>query len=166
MNTSTFLYIAFTAIAGLTFIACTDDDNDQDTLLPSIDLSSVEAFPHNCDTLYLGETTNLRFVVSDNAGLGSLGLSIHHNFDHHSHSTEIEECAEQPEKTPVNPLALIIEIPLPVGQKEYKVNYPLFLTVSDAGGNLDTGTYHMYLNLTDITGWTTQRGISIKVLSR
>lgn len=164
MNKKTFLYVSFIAITGLFLFACTDDDKD--TLPPAIDISAADAFPHNCDTLYLGETANLRFVVSDNAGLGSFSLQIHHNFNHHSHSTEVTECALQPEKAPVNPLVIIREIPVPEGQKEFLVTYSLPLPTEEAGQAIDTGDYHIYLNLTDITGWTTQRGISIKVLKR
>lgn len=147
----------------LTLLSC-EKNNEKDTLHPTIDLTLADAYPTNCDTLYLGDTAQIKFLVSDNAGIGSLSISIHHNFDHHSHSTELTECALQPRKAPVNPLVIIEEIPIPEGQKEYTVNYPL--PMPDVENAIDTGDYHVYLSLTDITGWTTQRGVSIKVLRK
>jgi len=86
--------------------AC-NKENDIDKEKPVIDLSGPDAFPQNCDTIYFGESFNFNVLFSDNVELGSFSIDIHHNFDHHSHSTEVTECQLDSKKDSVNPLVLI-----------------------------------------------------------
>lgn len=146
-----------------------DKDNEIDKERPKIDLSAFDAFPVNCDTLYLGETFNLKMLFKDNAELGSYkaySIDIHNNFDHHSHSTEPTQCSFDTVKTPVNPLAFIMDYDIPEGLTEYQADIPISLANGDNNGQFDEGDYHLYVSLTDKEGWSTQKGLSIKILRR
>jgi hypothetical protein len=103
----------------LLFISC-EKDEEADTVKPGIDLSIQDAFPVNCDTLYFGESFELKMLFSDNAELGSYSIEIHHNFDHHSHSTEVTECSLDPIKDPINPFTFIEDYNIPAGSLKTK----------------------------------------------
>src|SRR5690606_19363291 len=99
MNNNTitkFLLIAFT------FLGCSKDNETVDTEYPVIDITSEDAFPVQCSTIERGETFTFRASFTDNVALGSYSLDIHHNFDQHTHSTEVDECDLEPVKKPVN----------------------------------------------------------------
>lgn len=151
-------------IALLFVAACTPVEIDEEK--PVIDLTVEGVFPVNCDTLYLGETFTWRTRFTDNAQLGSYSLEIHQNFDHHAHSTELGACELDPVKDPVNPFHTIMEFGIPAGTTEYTVNNEIHLPLSDADGTFDEGDYHFFISLTDREGWSTQKGLSIKVLRR
>ena len=160
------LSLLFFAIAfGLFLFSCSDDD-DTDQIKPDIDLSISGAFPTNCDTLYFGETFTMRMRLADNLELGSMSIDIHNNFDHHSHTTEVTECSMAPIKTPVNPFVLIQDISIPEGQTDYLLNQQISIPNADGNGNFDEGDYHLFISLTDQSGWSTQKGLSIKILRR
>ncbi len=153
------------AVFILFFVACSDD-NEVDQEKPVINISFVEAFPIQCDTLFFGESFVLKMKFSDNQELGAFSIDIHHNFDHHSHSTEIGECSPHPDKVPVNPYLFINDYPIPEGLTEYDTN----LTISIPDGNgmelYEEGDYHFMIKLTDETGWETLKGLSIKMVRR
>lgn len=158
-----FKYLTF-IVALLTFLsAC---EKNIDTEKPVIDLSIVDAFPLNCDTMYFGETFELKVLFSDNAELGSYSIDIHNNFDHHSHSTEVTECTLGPVKNPVNPFVFIDDYQIPVGSTEYETNLTISIPTGDDNGDFDDGDYHFFISLTDKEGWSTQKGLSIKILHR
>ena len=143
--------------------SCKEDDIDKEK--PVIDLSIQYAFPVNCDTLYFGESFTLRLRFTDNAALGSYSIDIHNNFDHHSHSTEVEECNMDPVKEPVNPYVFIQDYDIPAGLSEYVTD--LTITVpSECCGLYDAGDYHFFISLTDAEGWSTQKGLSVKMVRR
>lgn len=144
--------------------ACTKEEVDNEK--PIIDLGFNGAFPNNCDTLYLGEAFDLRAKFSDNKALGNYSIDIHNNFDHHSHSTEPGECVDGPDQTPVNPYVFIEDYVLPENQTSYDLVQPFELPESTPDNPIDTGDYHFYIRLTDQSGWSTQAGISIKILTR
>jgi hypothetical protein len=146
--------------------SCSDDDDDVDKQNPVIDLSSSNAFPNNCDTLYFGESFDFKVFLSDNEALGSYSIDIHNNFDHHSHSTEVEECNLDDKKEPVNPYLFIQEFSIPESPKEYETNRPIEIPDGDGKGAFDEGDYHFFISVTDKTGWTAQKGLSIKILRR
>ena len=124
------LIIVFVALIAL-FHSCKKDKKEIDKEKPTIDLAIPDAFPVNCDTLYFGEAFQLKALFSDNAGLGSYSIDIHHNFDHHSHSTEVTECNTDPVKAPVNPFTFIRDYAIPANLKEYTTN----LSISIPSGN-------------------------------
>ena len=158
------LIILVTALSAGLFISCGDEDPDQEK--PVIDLTLEDAFPVNCDTLYFGDTFELKMRFSDNRELGSYSIDIHHNFDHHSHSTEVTECVLDSPKDPVNPFTLIEDYNIPEGLKEYETSQYITIPTGNNDGTYDEGDYHFFISLTDKEGWSAQKGLSIKILHR
>ncbi len=146
--------------------SCTNNTNEIDEQKPNIDLTIQDAFPLNCDTLFFGETFNLKMIFTDNVELGSFSIDIHNNFDHHSHSTEVTECSLDPIKIPVNPFLFINDFEIPLGSKEYQTNLEINIPPANSYGDFDEGDYHFFISLTDKSGWSTQKGLSIKILRR
>jgi len=153
--------LAITVLMLLGLAACTSAEIDDQK--PVIDLTMNGAFPLNCDTLYLGEPFTWKVRFSDNAELGSYSLEIHHNFDHHAHSTDVADCEPEPDKAPVNPFLLIRDFEIPKGSKEFVVELPISLPLSNGEGELDRGDYHFFISLTDHEGWSAQKGLSVKI---
>lgn len=145
--------------------AC-EKEAETDKDKPTIDLSHQDAFPVNCDTLYFGEPFVLKMVFADNAALGSYSIDIHNNFDHHSHSTEVEECHPDPVKTPVNPFTSIEDYPIPAGLTSYQTSLTINIPAGNGNGLYDEGDYHFFISLTDKEGWSAQKGLSVKMLHR
>lgn len=147
-----------TAFAVLT-TGCKKDDGDLiDTEYPSIDISASDAFPKQCSSMSRGQTIRFKARFNDNAHLGSYSLDIHHNFDHHSHSTEVNECSTEPVKIPVRPFVYIKSFDIPPRQKSYEA-----VTEIPIPTDIDPGDYHFLIRLTDKEGWQTIKGLSIKV---
>jgi len=153
----------------LAFIVSCDNSEEIDNKKPLIDLSIQDAFPTNCDTLYFGESFELKVVFTDNFELGSksaFSIDIHNNFDHHSHSTEVTACQMDPQKVPVNPFVFIESFDIPPGLSEYETNVSISIPANDENMPYDEGDYHFYISLTDNEGWSAQKGLSIKILHR
>lgn len=157
------LFLLIVSLIAL-FNSCKKDKEEIDDQKPNIDLNIQGAFPTNCDTLYFGETINLKTLFTDNVELGSFSIDIHNNFDHHSHSTEVIECSLDPIKTPVNPFLFIQDYEIPSGLKQYEANIGITIPSSNGNGEFDEGDYHFFISLTDKSGWSTQKGLSIKIL--
>lgn len=138
-------------------LSCSKEERDDEP--PEIIMSKAGHFPQNCDTLYPGESFTFRARFTDNVELGSYSIDIHHNFDHHSHSTEMSECHLDPKKTPDNPFLFIEQYDIPAGKKEYDANQVISIP-----GDVDYGDYHLMIRLTDKTGWQAFMGISIKIM--
>jgi hypothetical protein len=130
-----------------------------DTIYPEIDVSMANAFPKQCSTVKRGEKFTFIAQLSDNSQLGSVSVDIHHNFDHHSHSTEVSDCKSDPVKPAVKPFLFIQSFNLPAGQKSHQT--AIDITVP---GDVDPGDYHFLIRLTDKEGWQTLKGLSIKIL--
>lgn len=151
------------------FIYSCEKEDEIDKEKPVIDLSIPNAFPVNCDTLYFGESFNFKVLLSDNLELGSISafsIDIHNNFDNHSHSTEVTACNIDPVKEPVNPYLFIKSFDIPSGVSEYETNLEISIPSSDSNGDYDEGDYHFFISLTDKNGWSTQKGLSVKMLHR
>ncbi len=129
-----------------------------DTIYPEINTNLADAFPKQCSVLKRGEKFSFKALLSDNVQLGSLSVDIHHNFDHHTHSTELEECEMEPVKKAVKPFLLIRNIPIPSGLKSHQVNAEI-----EVPEDIDPGDYHFMIRLTDKEGWQTIKGLSIKI---
>jgi hypothetical protein len=157
MKRTTLLCLA--VIIPLLFTRCGKDKAEVDTIYPEIDLSVAGAFPQQCSSIKRGEAFTFKVRFSDNIELGSYSLDIHHNFDHHSHSTEVEECILAGKKTPVKPFLFIKDYPLTAGLQEHVATVDISVP-ADA----DAGDYHFMVRLTDKEGWQTMRGISIKII--
>ena len=154
-----FIYI----LSFILFSSC-EKSEEIDKQKPEIDLNISGAFPLNCDTLYFGETFVFKILFTDNAELGSFSIDIHHNFDHHSHSTEVSECNPDPIKSPVNPFVFIQDFSIPEGLKAYETNLSVTIPSGNSNGSFDKGDYHFFISLTDKEGWSAQKGLSIKII--
>jgi hypothetical protein len=152
------IFSLFTSL--LTYGGCKKDDWVDD-ILPTIDISADNAFPHNCDTLYLGETAQIVIKLNDNKELGSYSIDIHNNFDHHSHTTEVIACEDEADKIAVNPFLYIQSFSLPDGLTSYETNLAIQIP-ADA----DPGDYHFLVRVTDNEGWQALKGLSIKLVQR
>ncbi len=148
----------------LVFFSSCEKDIDKEK--PTIDLTIQDAFPVNCDTIFFGESFELKVLFADNVELGSYSIDIHHNFDHHSHSTEVTECSLDPKKDPAYPFLLIEDYAIPTGQNEYETNISISIPSGDGNELFDEGDYHFFISLTDKEGWSAQKGLSIKMLHR
>jgi hypothetical protein len=139
---------------------------ETDKQKPQISLSIQGAFPKNCDTIYFGETFNLKVLFSDNIELGTFSIDIHHNFDRHSHSTDVNSCVFEQVKLPINPFTLIRDFNIPSGLTSHQTNIPVEIPLGNKTGMFDQGDYHFFISLTDKEGWSDQKGLSIKMLHR
>ena len=138
--------------------SCKKETEEIDTTYPVIDVNAATAFPKQCSVIKRGEKFVFRAAFSDNVELGSSSIDIHHNFDHHSHSTEVNECNMEPVKSPVKPFLLIKTFNIPSGQKSYNINEEIIVPA-----DIVPGDYHFLIRLTDKAGWQSIKGISIKI---
>lgn len=143
----------------LVFTSCSSDKEEIDTEYPVIDVSASNAFPIQCSQVTRGQKITFRAKFTDNTALGSYSLDIHHNFDHHTHSTEVSNCTPEPIKKPVNPMLYINSVTIPQGQKSYEAVQEITIPT-----DVDPGDYHFLIRLTDKEGWGTIKGLSIKIL--
>ncbi|MBP6260691.1 MAG: DUF4625 domain-containing protein [Paludibacter sp.] len=139
--------------------SCGDLVKDEQT--PAIDITATDAFPKNCVTVYRGESFDFKIRLSDNMELGSFSVQMHHNFDHHTHSTSATQCDMDPVKNAVNPLLYIDEYPIPEKLTEYVARGTISIPA-----NVDTGDYHFTIRVTDAAGWQSFEGISVKIGDR
>lgn len=135
-----------------------NEDQATDTEYPVIDLSASDSSPKQCGTVKRGESFTFRAKLTDNVQLGSVSIDVHNNFDHHSHSTEVQACQMGAVKTPVKPFLLIRSYPIEVGLKTYDIAQSIAIPA-----DVDAGDYHFLIRLTDKEGWQTIKGLSIKI---
>ena len=158
-RTTTAKKIAALVLGFLVFTACSSDNDSVDTEYPVIDISASNTFPLQCSQMNRGQKITFRAAFSDNAALGSYSIDIHHNFDHHTHSTEVLDCETDPVKKPVKPMLYINSVTIPEGLKKYEAVQEI--TIPE---DIDPGDYHFMIRLTDKEGWQTIKGLSIKIL--
>jgi hypothetical protein len=153
-------YFIILAIVTLAFFAgCKKETEEVDTTYPEINISAADAFPKQCSSIKRGDKFIFKATLSDNNELGSSSIDIHNNFDHHTHSTEVNDCGLDPIKTPVNPFLLIKTYTIPSGLKTYTITQEVSVPA-----DVDPGDYHFLIRLTDKAGWQTIKGLSIKVI--
>lgn len=145
------------AIAIIT--SCSSDNAEIDSEYPVIDITGTNAFPVQCSTIERGQTITFKATFNDNVALGSYSLDIHHNFDHHTHSTEVTSCEMEAVKKPVKPMLFINNYTIPDGLKSYEATAQITIPT-----DVDPGDYHFMIRLTDKEGWQTLKGLSIKIL--
>lgn len=139
--------------------SCSSDKAEIDTEYPVIDITGANAFPIQCSTIERGKTFTFKATFNDNVELGSYSLDIHHNFDHHTHSTEVNICETEAVKSPVKPMLFINNYTIPNGVKSYEATAEITIPA-----DVDPGDYHFMIRLTDKEGWQTLKGLSIKIL--
>lgn len=151
--------IAAALLVNILAAGCSKKDNETpDTEYPVIDVNATGSFPLQCSELTRGQTFTFRAFFSDNRELGSSSIDIHHNFDHHSHSTEVNDCEMDARKTPVKPFLLVKTFPIPAGVSSFEMVQEIAVPA-----DIDPGDYHFLIRLTDREGWQTLRGISIRI---
>ena len=164
MNTSKIIILL--VVLSILLNACQDDEKPTiDTEKPLIDLTILDAFPTSCDTLYFDEPFIVKALLTDNVELGAFNIDIHNNFDHHTHSTEFEQCTLGAVKAAVNPYLYIQDYTLPV-TNEFTTDVSMTIPSSDGTDLYDEGDYHFQIRLTDKEGWSTMRGLNVKLLRR
>lgn len=150
------LYLAF-----LLLLLAGCDEIVKDEEVPQINMSGTNDFPQDCARVYRGEAFVFSATLTDNMELGSYSIEMHHNFDHHTHSTSGTSCETEPVKLPVDPFIYIEEYEIPAGLTSYAVQNQIVVPA-----NVDTGDYHITVRLTDKSGWQTFKGIAVKVANR
>lgn len=140
------------------FLSCHRDKTDIDENKPEILASGNEASPKNCNVFIKGTFIPVRLIFSDDVELGSFNIEVHNNFDHHTHSTEHEECTLDAKKQPVHPWIYNKDFTIPSKLKSYKVNIDIPIPA-----DIDEGDYHFMIRLTDKSGWQQLRSWSIKI---
>ncbi len=138
---------------------------------PEIRLDIPGAFPVNCDTLYFGDTFTFKVLFTDNFELGeheAVSISIHDNFNHHAHSTEISDCPRSPAPSSNSPngFTMIQNFSIPGGKKEHEAEIDFYIPTGDDDGEYDEGDYHFFISLADKEGWSAQKGLNIKILKK
>ncbi|GAA5025239.1 hypothetical protein GCM10011506_09580 [Marivirga lumbricoides] len=157
MNFLKHILTSSTFLAFLLFCSC-EEEVEIDTEYPEIDIAFDEAFPKQCSSINRGETFIFKARFTDNIQLGGYSVDIHHNFDHHTHSTEVNDCDMEAVKAPDNPFLFIQNYAIPEGQNEYVAEMEI-----EVPENVDSGDYHFMILLTDAEGWQTIKGLSIKI---
>lgn len=144
-----------------------DDDHDDhdhgdhsgpDTSLPVITDQGVVANPVDCQVYQRGDTIAFCYAFADNDQLGNYNIEIHHNFDHHTHSTSAAECPQEQDKTPVSPWVYNRSFAIPAGSSSYVARVKIVIPAT-----IDTGDYHFMIRLTDQAGWQQLRSMAIKI---
>ncbi len=166
MNLNTLKYLTLIVVASCALNSCKDDGVEIDTEKPSIDLTVAGAFPTSCDTLYFDEPFTIKAQLTDNVELGSYNIDIHNNFDQHTHSTEFENCTLDTIKKAVNPYIFIQDYTIPAATSEYTTDVSLTIPSTDGTDAYDEGDYHFQISLTDKEGWSTLKGLNVKILRR
>ena len=59
---------------------------------------------------------------------------------------------------------MIEEFEIPSNLMEYETDVSISIPASNGTGSYDEGGYHFFISLTDTEGWSTQKGLSIKIL--
>ncbi|MEH6682347.1 MAG: DUF4625 domain-containing protein [Sediminicola sp.] len=152
-------YILF-LICGLPTLSCSSDDSTaKDEEKPTININYGQGFPQACAELVKGRTYQFRAMATDNMALASYSLDIHHNFDHHTHDDQGEQCDLSPVKQAVDPMIFMENYAIEEGVVSYEID--LSITIPE---NIDTGDYHCSYSVTDETGWQARTSVDIKII--
>ena len=161
------LFVFLFALPVLVLLTACNDRN-KDLTPPVID--SENFLPANCDIYYAGDTITVHFTCSDDCELGNFNIEIHNNFDHHTHSTEAEDCekegheehtdGEEPELECGNGgWGFSRDYAIPANQTEYTADVKI-----PVPKGADKGDYHFMLRLTDKAGWQSIKSVALKLL--
>ncbi len=144
----------------LLLVSCSSDDKvNKDEQKPTISINYNEGFPQACTQLVKGETYTFRAKINDNKALASYSLDIHHNFDHHTHDDQGEQCELEGVKQAVNPFIFMENYTVEDGLTSYEIK--IAITIPN---DIDTGDYHTGFSVTDKTGWQSRTSVDIKII--
>lgn len=137
-------------------LSCSEEEI-KDTTKPTIDISN--GYPQNCSVIKKGVPFTFKAFFSDNVALGGYTIDIHHNFNHHTHSTEeVENCSLLPKKDAVKPFKLIKTYKIDGNPKTFEAKQTFTIDES-----FDSGNYHFHITLADKQGWSSIVGLSVFV---
>lgn len=126
---------------------------------PEISEQGITANPIDCQVYHRGETIPFCYVFTDNDELGKYNIEVHHNFDHHTHSTSATTCSMDDVKEAQNPWVFNQDFNIPDGQKSFSAREDIKIPT-----NIDTGDYHFMIRLTDKAGWQQIKSVAIKIV--
>ena len=126
---------------------------------PEISEQGITANPIDCQVYHRGETIPFCYKFTDNDELGKYNIEVHHNFDHHTHSTSATTCSMDDVKEAQNPWVFNQDFNIPDGQKSFSASKKIEIPT-----NIDTGDYHFMIRLTDKAGWQQIKSVAIKIV--
>jgi hypothetical protein len=86
-------------------------------------------------------------------------LDIHHNFDHHTHDDQGEQCDLAPLKPAVNPFIFMKNYPIDNEPTSYEINIDITIP-----NDIDSGDYHCQYSVIDKTGWQSRTSVDIQIV--
>ncbi|SHI94598.1 protein of unknown function [Mesonia phycicola] len=147
-------------LCAISILSCSSDDGiEKDEEKPTITINYEDGFPQACTELVKGETYTFKALVTDNQALASYSLDVHHNFDHHTHDDQGEECELEEKKEAVNPLIYMENVSLEEAYTTYEITFTVEIPT-----DIDAGDYHCSYSVTDETGWQARTSIDIKII--
>lgn len=126
---------------------------------PEISEQGITTNPIDCQVYHRGETIPFSYVFTDNDELGKYNIEVHHNFDHHTHSTSATTCSMDAIKKEQNPWVFNQDFNISDGQKSFSAREDIKIPT-----NIDTGDYHFMIRLTDKAGWQQIKSVAIKIV--
>lgn len=158
MKTLKMIHLLGAGLLGFLLLGGCDNAADKDTQPPEILSAGDATCPLNCQEFERGDVIPFAYSFRDNVALGAYNLEIHHNFDHHTHSTEAGECRQDASKTPVNPWIYNKDFTIPSAAASYDAVVKIPVPT-----DIDPGEYHFMIRLTDQSGWQQIRSMSIRI---
>ncbi len=137
----------------IVLFACNKENTEIDTEKPTINMDN--GFPTNCVVIKKGKPFIFKALFKDNKGLAGYSIDIHHNFDHHTHSTDMVECDLLPKKKPVNAFKKVKTYKIEGNPTSYQASQEFMID-----NEYDSGNYHFSIKVVDKEGWTSIKGIS------
>lgn len=139
------------------FVSCSNNEQvDQEK--PRIEQILVDDNEGSCVEVERGKSFTLKALLKDNVALGSYSLDIHHNFDGHSHSTDVIECFHEEEKEAINPFVFIKSYDLSEQGNTVQIEEVILIPE-----DVDAGNYHFTLKLVDKMGWSHLESFSLRI---
>ena len=135
-----------------------DDDEQKDMAYPVINTTDIVAVPTDCDVYKRGDVIPLNLLFTDDTELGAYNIEIHHNFDHHTHSTSSIECPMDAQKQAVRPWVYNQDFNITAGLRTYTARHDIAIPT-----DIDAGDYHFMVRLTDRAGWQRLHAVAIKI---
>lgn len=156
--------IRLTIVSILLFcvFSCSKEDNNgvggkaKDEQKPTIKLN----YPTSCAKLIRGQKFTMKATVEDNLALASYAIDFHNNFDHHTHDNQGSKCALEPIKNTTEKTFKFLEnYTIKNRPKKYEISQIITIP-ADA----DTGDYHCHISVTDVTGWSVNTSVDVKIV--
>lgn len=147
----------------VTFFSCSKDkdgDVGKDLTKPTVTLNYEGGFPTSCVELKRGQKFTVKAKISDNVGLDSYAIDIHNNFDHHTHDNQGSKCKLEPIKNATKQTFKFLEnYTIKNKPKDYEISQTIAIPADS-----DTGDYHCSISVTDVTGWSVNTSVDIKIV--